>query len=96
MGLSSHLPPQHLVVPVVSPDVEEPTLGRLWNASGSSVGNAFLSLFLSCSSGLALATLGRLALEQRPELPLEVRDLLEVLVDAREADVRDLVQLAEL
>jgi hypothetical protein len=32
------------VVPVISPDAGERTLSRLWNASGSPVGNVFLSL----------------------------------------------------
>src|SRR5437879_5802456 len=35
-------------------------------------------------------------LQEHPELPLEVGDLLEVLVDAGVPDVRDLVELLQL
>src|SRR5438874_7522369 len=52
---------------------------------------------LGKTSGPRGSALGRLALlQQQPELALEVRDLLEVLVDAGEAHVGHLVELLEL
>ena len=88
-GIITRRLPQHLVARLSSN--RNPIRRDLGISRGTGCGS--LGEKPGWASGLRGASLGRLALlQQEAELALEVRDLLEVLVDAREAHVRDLAR----
>src|SRR5438094_72574 len=76
-------PPQHIVVPFHS----NRTRCKLWVSRGKNGGFAL-------ENGLAATLSSRFPLPgERPKLALEVRDALEVLVDAGEPHIGHVVQL---